>query len=215
MGRCAHPRRAVAGRRATATGIVGDPWLRDMNESLFTPTGLRKLTSDLELQRAKLEALHHGFPAIAEGASVVDRPTEGLDSNELARLEQQIAVLEDRLAAAVVVHPEPGDDEVDLGELACVRDLDTGERFEYRIVGAGEANPEAGSISYASPVGAALLGRRVGDVIHVDVPSGRLRLEVVEVADELGARSATIAGGEDGLKTPWPVGQSSATLVVS
>ena len=96
-------------------------------------------------------------------------------------LERQIAVLEERLASAVVVHPEPGDGELDVGELARVRDLDTGELVEYRIVGAGEANPAAGSISYASPVGSALLGRRVGEVIEVEVPSGLLRLEVVGI----------------------------------
>jgi transcription elongation factor GreA len=152
-----------------------------MDESLFTPSGLRKLTSELELLRGELEATLRVSPATTE-AGAVDRPAEPLDVNELARLEGQIAVLEDRLVSAVVVHPDPRDDEVDLGELARVRDLDTGELAEYRIVGAGEANPAAGRISYASPVGAALLGRRPGDVIHVEVPSGHLRLELVEIA---------------------------------
>lgn len=137
-----------------------------MDATLLTPSGLRKLTSELELLRANREAL---------------LPAEPLDSNELARLHQQIAVLEDRLAYAVVVYPDPGDDELDVGETARVRDFETGEVVEYRIVGAGEANPAAGSISYTSPVGAALLGRRVGDVVEVEVPSGLLRLEVVEI----------------------------------
>ena len=61
------------------------------------------------------------------------------------------------------------------------RDLDTGVFVEYRIVGAGEADPAAGRISYASPVGSALLGRRVGEVVEVAVPSGVLRLEVLEI----------------------------------
>jgi transcription elongation factor GreA len=62
-----------------------------------------------------------------------------------------------------------------------VRDLDTGELLDYRIVGAGEANPAAGSISYSSPVGSALLGGRVGDIIDVEVPSGLLHLEILEI----------------------------------
>jgi transcription elongation factor GreA len=90
-------------------------------------------------------------------------------------------VLENTLASAIVVHPDPADGELDVGELARLRDLDTGELVEYRIVGAGEANPAAGSISYASPVGSALLGRRVGEVIEVAVPSGVLLLEVLEI----------------------------------
>ena len=137
-----------------------------MDSTLVTPSGLRKLTSELELHRANRKALLRAEP---------------LDANEFARLQQQIAVLEDRLASAVVVHPNPGDDELDVGEVACVRDLDTREVVEYRIVGAGEANPAAGSISYTSPVGAALLGRRVGEVVEVEAPSGLLRLELVEI----------------------------------
>ena len=151
-----------------------------MDASLVTPSGLRKLTSELESLRAKRKALL-GSPdrGQRQGASGVS--TELPDANELARLERQIGVLENTLASAIVVHPDPGDGELDVGELARLRDLDTGELLEYRIVGAGEANPAGGSISYASPVGSALLGRRVGEVIEVAVPSGVLRLEVLEI----------------------------------
>lgn len=51
----------------------------------------------------------------------------------------------------------------------------------YRIVGVGEADPAAGSISYTSPVGAAMVGRRVGDVIDVEVPSGTRRFKVLGI----------------------------------
>lgn len=152
-----------------------------MDESLVTPSGLRKLTSELDLLRAKREALLRGCRIGAEGEDGRGFAAELLDADELARLERQIAVLEDRLASATVVHPDPADGELDVGKLARMRDLDTGEFVEYRIVGAGEANPAAGSISYVSPVGSALLGRRVGDVIDVEVPSGVLRLKVIEI----------------------------------
>src|ERR671924_401321 len=151
-----------------------------MDASLVTPNGLRKLTSELESLRAKREALL-GSPDRAQREGTSGFSAELPDANELARLERQIGVLENTLASAIVVHPDPGDGELDVGELVRLRDLDTGELVEYRIVGVGEANPAAGSISYASPVGSALLGRRVGEVIEVAVPSGILRLEVVEI----------------------------------
>ena len=99
----------------------------------------------------------------------------------LARLDRQIAMLEDRLGSATVVQPNPADGELEVGERARVRDLETGELVEYRLVGAGEADPAAGSISDVSPVGSALFGRRVGDVIEVEVPGGLLRLEILEI----------------------------------
>lgn len=152
-----------------------------MDHSLVTPSGLRKLTSELESLRAKRDALlrEPGIGAHGEGASGFSAGL--LDANELALLESQIGVLENTLASATVVHPDPADGELGVGELARLRDLDTGELVEYRIVGAREANPAAGSISYASPVGSALLGRRVGEVFEVAVPSGVLRLEVIEI----------------------------------
>ena len=152
-----------------------------MDASLVTPSGLRKLTSELGSLRARREALL-GSPDRAQREGASGFSAELPDANELAGLERQIGVLENTLASATVVHPDPVDGELDVGELARLRDLDTGEVVEYRLVGAGEANPAAGSISYASPVGSALLGRRVGEVIDVAVPSGVLRLEVLEIA---------------------------------
>jgi transcription elongation factor GreA len=144
----------------------------------ISPRDLRASNRD----GARPEALRQGVKTGLEGGGASEPSAELLDSSdELARLDQQIAVLEERLASATVVQPNPADGELGVGEFARVRDLDTGELLDYRIVGAGEANPAAGSISYSSPVGSALLGRRVGDVIEVKVPSGLLHLEILEI----------------------------------
>jgi transcription elongation factor GreA len=150
--------------------------------NLVTPAGLEKLTAELAVLRSKREALLEGIKAGAEGAGVVGPAVAHLDDpDELARLDRQIAMLEDRLGSATVVQPDPADGELGVGESVRVRDLETGELVEYRLVGAGEADPAAGSISYVSPVGSALVGRRVGDVIEVEVPGGFLRLEILEI----------------------------------
>jgi transcription elongation factor GreA len=151
-----------------------------MDASLVTPSGLRKLTSELESLREKRQGLS-GSPDRAQHEGASGFSAELPEAKEWARLERQIEVLEHTLASAIVVHPDPRDGELEVGELARLRDLDTGELVEYRIVGAGEINPGAGSISYASPIGSALLGRRAGEVIEVPVPSGVLRLEVLEI----------------------------------
>lgn len=65
-------------------------------------------------------------------------------------------------------------------ELACATSIPASWPL-YRVVGAGEAEPAAGSISYTSPVGSALLGKRVGDVVEVMIPSGLLRLRILEI----------------------------------
>jgi transcription elongation factor GreA len=150
--------------------------------NLVTPAGLEKLTAGLAVLRSRREELLEGIKAGAEGTGAREPAAAHLDaSDELARLDGEIAMLEDRLRSATVVQPDPADGALGVGESARVRELESGESVEYRLVGAGEADPAAGKISYLSPVGSALFGRRAGDVIEVEVPGGRLRLEILEI----------------------------------
>jgi transcription elongation factor GreA len=143
-----------------------------LNEKLLTPAGFAKLNAELRFLRSKREAL---VDRVRLSAGQLDA------RDELVRLDRHIVELEGRLAAATIVRPDPADGEVGIGERARVRDLDSRELIEYRIVGVGEANPATGSISYTSPVGSALLGRRVGDVFEVQVPRGVLRFELLQI----------------------------------
>jgi transcription elongation factor GreA len=70
---------------------------------------------------------------------------------------------------------------LDVGERVRVRDLENDEEVQYELVGSLEADPLAGRISAASPLGRALLGRRGGEVAIVDAPQGRLLFEILEV----------------------------------
>ena len=96
-----------------------------------------------------------------------------------ALLEARIARLEQRLDAARVAEPDVQNGVVDLGERVRLRNLDTGAKHEYELVGSLEAEPAAGRISAESPVGRALIGRRRGDVALVEAPRGRLRFRIV------------------------------------
>ena len=56
-----------------------------------------------------------------------------------------------------------------------------GQRGQYTIIGSAEADPAQGKISNVSPIGKALLGKRVGDVAEVSVPAGKIKLEVSKI----------------------------------
>jgi len=62
-----------------------------------------------------------------------------------------------------------------------VKDLGSGEQIAYTIVGSLEADPDRDRISNESPVGRALLGRRVGETVEVVVPAGKIRYSVVKI----------------------------------
>ena len=96
--------------------------------------------------------------------------------------EAQIADLEDRLARAQVIDPTTlSGDKVVFGATVKLLDEDDHE-VRYQIVGETEADAKAGRISYSSPVGRALIGRRIGDDVEVITPSGEkyYAIEAVE-----------------------------------
>lgn len=99
--------------------------------------------------------------------------------NELAFVEGRIQSLERQLRNAVIVDGH-ATSEVSLGSTVVLTSGD-GERERYTIVGSPEANPSAGKISHESPVGRALLGKRVGDHVNVQVPSGTISFKVLEI----------------------------------
>jgi transcription elongation GreA/GreB family factor len=148
---------------------------------LLTPGGFDRLNREYAQMCVVRARLVERVRAALESGGAIPENGEYLDArHELQLLERRMRLVEERLLAADVVDPLP-DGEVDVGERVTVLDLESGAAIDYRVVGAGESDPAAGAISYLSPIGAALLGRRVGDVVEADAPSGRRQLEIVEL----------------------------------
>ena len=94
----------------------------------------------------------------------------------------EVAALQHELERATIVGP--GDvppDVITMNSRAELLDLETGERMEFTLVYPAEADIEAGKISVLAPLGAAMLGYRVGDQFEWIVPYGRRRLKVIAV----------------------------------
>ena len=102
--------------------------------------------------------------------------------NSLALLERRITVLRERLDNAVVVDTGAGEDgAVAFGSTVEVVDEATGRPAEYTLVGEAEADVGKGMLSADSPVGRALMGARVGDVVSVPTPRGSRELRVARL----------------------------------
>ena len=114
-----------------------------------------------------------------DAGDVVDNAAYDDAKNEQARLEGRIQELEQMLATAKVIS-KVDTDVVSLGSVVCVRNMDDRE-YCYTLVGAFEAKPSAGLISNESPVGRALLGHRVGDVVIVSTPGGVKELTLLSI----------------------------------
>jgi len=147
----------------------------------LTANGFEKLNAEHVRLRAERETIVERLRSALEFGGAFPENGEYLDArHELDLLDRRLAVLERRLLRAAIVDPSR-DGAVDLGERVTVLDRDSGVTSDYRVVGSGESDPTIGDVSFESPIGAALLGRRVGDVVEADAPSGRLRLEIVQL----------------------------------
>lgn len=106
------------------------------------------------------------------------RQTQAILNGKIAELE---ALLE---RATIVDDPVGGTEEIGIGSIVTVRDLETDDEWEYTIVDATSADPANDRISYSSPVGKALLKHKVGEVVEVSIPAGVAKYEIVAMRFE-------------------------------
>ena len=157
-----------------------------MIKNLMTVAGERMLRERLKhlkhIERPAIviaieEARAHGdLSENAEYHSAKDK--QGL-------IEAHVRDIEAKLSLAQVIDPSTlSGDRVIFGATVLLADLDTDEEVSYRIVGVDEADPQAGMISYTSPVARALLAKHVDDLVEVQTPGGTRDLEILEITFE-------------------------------
>ena len=103
--------------------------------------------------------------------------------NEQAILEADIADIEMKISNAEVVSDEDlSTDEIGVGSIVKLKDLEFDEILELQIVGSTEADPENNKISEDAPIGIAALKKKVGDILEVEAPMGIIKMEVLEIS---------------------------------
>ena len=151
-------------------------------EVFLTVEGQQKASAELEhLRNVRRAEVAERIQGAKELESTVNNAEYDDAKNEQAFVEGRILDLESMLNNATVVHPSHLSVEVEIGSNVKLRTSE-GEDESYTIVGSAEASPGEGKISNESPVGLALLGKRVGDEIDVAVPAGVRRLKLVEIS---------------------------------
>ena len=105
------------------------------------------------------------------------------ENDEQAELEERIVKLENMIRTAKIIdESEMTNDFVGVGLKVEIKDVDSGEKMEFTIVGSTEADPFAGKISNESLVGQHLLGKKKGEVVEIVVPDGVLHYKVENIS---------------------------------
>ena len=153
-------------------------------ETQITAEGLRKLEEELAQRKGPIheEIVERLKEARAQGDlsenSEYDQAKEDQGKNE-----SRIVELELMIKTAVIIDTSSSGKEgiVSLGCTVILKDVETGEEETYTVVGTTEADPFNNKISNESPVGTAILGKKVHDVVVANTPAGELSYEILEV----------------------------------
>jgi len=161
----------------------GEKKMSDSKKYVMTYEGIKKLEEELEyLKTVKRKEITEKIKVALGYGDLSENSEYDEAKNEQAFVEGRIIQLENMLRnASVVDESELDKDIISIGSIAKVKDYDFDEEVEFHIVGSAEADPMENKISNESPVGSALVGKRVGDVIEVSIPDGVSKYEVLEI----------------------------------
>lgn len=156
-----------------------------MNEEkkiILTHEGLENL--EQELQELKVVRRKDVAAKIKEARGQGDLSENAeydAAKEEQAEIEARIITIENMLRNAEVIDSGNVTDTVSIGNTIKIFDVEFEEEIEYTLVGSAEADPFNGKISNESPIGAAIIGHKVGDTIEVDTPDGTISLKILEI----------------------------------
>ncbi len=150
----------------------------------LTTDGFRELEERLDflrtVRRAEVAARLH--QALEEGGELVENAEYEDAKNEQAFVEGDILRLETILSSALIIENATGKKEVvSLGDTVTLKEKGQKKAEVFRLVGAAEADPRDGRVSNESPMGRALIGHKVGDIITVHAPGGDIEFEIKKI----------------------------------
>ena len=165
---------------AAAYAAQGSPRKPPPEPVVLSPEGLERLQAELDGLLAQRPEVIRRIATAREHGDLKENAEYHAAREEQGFLEGRIKSIEAKLKVAVVVAPTVRGAIVELGSK--VRISEDGEETVMHVVSSAEANSREGRISSVSPVGAALMGRKVGDAVTIVTPGGPVRYEILEIS---------------------------------
>ena len=157
----------------------------EAKKNILTYEGLRKLEEELEdLKVNQRKAVAAKIKEAREQGDLSENAEYDAAKDEQRDIEAQIAELEEILKNAEIIQDEAGgkkSNKVKMESVVKLHDVEYDEDIEYVIVGSSEADSLNNKISNESPLGAALIGKKVGDTVKVEAPVGEIEYKIIEV----------------------------------
>ena len=143
--------------------------------------GYEKLQNDVRALKLERPAIIDAIEEARAHGDLSENAEYHAAKERQGQVEAMIADIDDRLSRAMVIDPSTlSGDKVVFGATVHLRDEDD-KKIKYQIVGETEADAKLGRISYASPLGRALIGRQVGEEVEFSAPSGDKYFEISKI----------------------------------
>lgn len=152
-------------------------------KNILTYAGLKQLEEELQdLKVVKRKEVAQKIKEAREQGDLSENAEYDAAKDEQRDIEARIEELEKILKnAEVVVEDEIDLDKINIGCKVKVYDCEFEEELEFQIVGSTEANSLQGKISNESPVGQALIGKKMGDLVNVELANGTAQYRVMDI----------------------------------
>ena len=150
----------------------------------LTEAGLQKLKDELDhLRSVERPAISAAIAEARDKGDLSENAEYDAAKEAQGMLEMRIAKLEDTVANARVIDESRIDtNTVQILNRVKMKNMTTGKIVEYTLVSENEANLKAGKLAIGTPIAQALLGKKKGEEVDVKVPSGMLRLEILDIS---------------------------------
>jgi transcription elongation factor GreA len=154
-----------------------------LDKQYITKTGLEMLIAELDMWRTeKRPAMVKQLATARAHGDLSENAEYHAAREELARIDQKIMQLESMLRSSELVDASSiNTDQVRIFTRVRVRDMKKNAEKMFSLVSPTEANPAQGKISHQSPVGQGLMGRKVGETVDIQVPSGTVTWKILEI----------------------------------
>lgn len=150
----------------------------------YTKEGLERLKEELEqLMTLERPAISKMIAEARDKGDLSENAEYDAAKNAQGMLEMKIAKIQDELSNARIIDESKMDNSKVL-IMSCVKlkNLMTGKMMTYTVVPESEANLKEGKISVSSPIAKGLLGKSVGDQAEIEVPAGKIHLEIIKIS---------------------------------
>lgn len=150
----------------------------------MTEEGYKKLSEEINfLETVKRPEISRQIAEARDKGDLSENAEYDAAKEAQGLLEAKIAQMKDVLAnARIIDESKLGTDVVQILNKVKIKNLNNNQEMEYTLVSETEANLKEGKMSVNTPIGKGLLGKKVGDIVEISVPSGTMKYEIINIS---------------------------------